>query len=236
MSRALDRLLRRGRKLLDLEVSEISIVDSPANRQVFAIVKRAKADPELTKILEAFASEDIEELMKQGDPGKLKAALKTALKTLGPYLEGMPTDVSQAIKVLGAFASGPPAAADGEDYGQPPEKKAREGEPFDSESDRAAFYKSKRKPFPDGGTLGDLMGAIVGYAKPSLAAKWAARRIQKGIDSGDIDPADFEDVVDETEGEPHGQSKVLKGQEAEGGGDDEEQVDPWPSLGGILNR
>jgi len=242
MSKALNRLLRRGRKLIDLEVSEISVVDKAAaldehgRSHTFAIIKRAKADPALSKILEAFADEGIEDLLAKGDEKALKAALKAALEKLGPYLDGMPDDISAAIKTLASFAAGPPAAA--ADYGQPPEKKAREGEPFDSDEERAAFYKSKKKPFPDGGTLGDVMQAIVGAARPDIVAKWQARKLQKMADDGDLDPADFEDVViEEGEDEPHAHalSKALRGQ-GDDSPDDDEDADPWPSLGGILNR
>jgi len=224
MSKALNRLLRRARRLVDIDPEEVSLVDHAATGKVFAIIKRAKADPELTKILEAFASEDIEELMKQGDPGKLKAALKAALEKLKPYMDGLPDDIAAAIKTLAGFAAGPPAAA--ADYGQPPEKKAREGEPFDSESDRAAFYKSKKKPFPDGGVLGDICRSIIGAVKPEVVARWDSRRIQKAVDDGDLELEDV--VIEEGDDPPHarGMSKSLKGQ----GDDDPEAEDLWPSL------
>jgi len=233
MTKALSRLLGRVRKrrLIDVDVDEISLVDRAATGMTFAIVKR---DAALSKVFEAFADEGIEDLLTKGDEKALKAALKAALEKLGPYLDGMPDDISAAIKTLAGFAAGPPAAA--ADYGQPPEKKAREGEPFDSDDARAAFYKAHnlRKPLPDGGALDTVAEFIIGCANPKLLAKWQGRKIQKAVDDGDLELEDV--VIDEAEGEPHGVSKVLKGQEAEGGGDDEEQVDPWPSLGGILNR
>ena len=236
MTKALSRLLGRvrKRKLIDVDVSEISLVDHAATGMTFAIVKR---DAALVELLKPFADDEVEELLKAGDPAALKA-LREALKTLGPYVSGLPDDIAAAVKTLVALAAGP---ADGEGYPAKRKKKTDdrpEGErtDFDSEVDRAAFYKAHnlRKPLPDGGALDTVAEFIVGCANPKLLAKWQGRKIQKAVDDGDLELEDV--VIDESEGEPHGQSKVLKGQEAEGGGDDEEQVDPWPSLGGILNR
>ncbi len=234
MSKALNRLLRRGRRLLDIDVEEISVVDKAANGRVFAIVKRAVANPDVSELLAAFADEDLEELMKQGDEKALKAALKSALAKLKPYMDGLPDDIAAAIKTLAGFAAGPPATADGS-YGYPQKKKGKErpeGERFDSDTDRATFHKADRKPFPANGTLSDLMGAIVGYAKPSLAAKWASEKIQKAVDDGDLELEDV--VIDEETGEPHshGVSKSLKGQGADDDPDaaEDETEDLWPSL------
>ena len=236
MSRVLDRLLKK-RRLKDLDVEEISIVDKAANKHRFAIVKR---DAALSELLKPFADEDLEALIKANDPKAMKA-LREALKLLGTYVEGFPEDVAAAVKTLAAFA----APADGADYGYPKKRKGKEDvgqdaqpEDFDSDTDRATFMKAHKgqRRFPTEGTLSDLMGAIIGYARPALAAKWAARRIEKGIESGDIDPADLEAediVIDEENGEPHGKSKVLKGQDGlddEDGAAEDETEDLWPSL------
>jgi hypothetical protein len=211
---------KKKRKLEDIDVEEISLVDRGANRHTFAIVKR---DAELAELLSAFADEGIEELMKAGDEKALKAALKSALEKLKPYMEGLPDDIAAAVKTLAAFAMGP-TSADGKDYGYGYPAK---GEQKDAEKEGAEVKKSFGG-IP--GTLDALVHTIVGAARPDIVNRWQGKRVQKAIDDGDIV---LEEVIDETEGEPHshGVSKSLKGQ---GDDDDEagadETEDHWPSL------
>jgi len=248
MSRALDRLLRRGRQLIDLEVSEISIVDKAAaldehgRSHTFAIIKR---DAELRKLLEPFADSDLEALLKANDP-KALAALREALKLLGGYVSGFPDDLQAAIKVLAQFVA---PAADREGYGKKGKgKKPDVVEPdalpaeFDSDGDRAMFAKSRRRPMPEGGLFGAVCEQIVGAVNPAIVARWQTARLTKmlkaqGIDPDDLEDSDLEDleladdVIEEGDAPPHrAKSKVLKGQGDDDGSDDGEPADNWPSL------
>lgn len=48
-----------ARKLIDLEVEEVSLVDAAANRTKFAIIKRRVIMDELTALLKALLGEEV---------------------------------------------------------------------------------------------------------------------------------------------------------------------------------
>jgi hypothetical protein len=96
------------RKLENIELDEISLVDAAANRKKFFILKRRESMDELIKLLKSMMGEDAkdEELEKakqlSEEAGK---ALKGALNILNKYKDDMPDDVVTAIKVLAKYAS-----------------------------------------------------------------------------------------------------------------------------------
>jgi len=92
---------RRRRKLENIEVEEISLVDQPANGLRFAIIKRAGAT--LSELLKGFDSSKMSE-----DAGE---AIKKALQILLAYKEDFPAEILESIQVLAKFVE--------EGYGYP---------------------------------------------------------------------------------------------------------------------
>jgi hypothetical protein len=97
-----------ARKLKDIDVAEISLVDAAANREKFFIVKRRQA-MEFLELLKKFlgdedvSDEDIEKAKTLSE--KAVKAIKGALNILNKYKEDMPSDVLTAIKTLTKYAS-----------------------------------------------------------------------------------------------------------------------------------
>jgi len=207
---------KKARKLKDVEVEEISIVDRAANQKEFAIIKKQSA--ELEELLAGFVDDEIKDLTK--DEEQAREAVKSALKELKQYVSDMPDTVAKAIKTLAAFAAGA-VAGEGYGYGYPAKDEQKDAD------DEGKDHKVKKSFGGIPGTLDALVHGIVGAARPDIVARWQVKRVQKAIDDGDIV---LEEVIDETEGEPHshGVSKSLKGQ----GDDDpkEKDDDLWPSL------
>jgi hypothetical protein len=87
--------MRKSRKLIDLEVEEISLVDRPANRQSFAIIKSA-----LPASVQAF----LEGLELEKTEEEARAAVVKALETLATFEKDFPGDILQAVKVLAKWA------------------------------------------------------------------------------------------------------------------------------------
>jgi len=101
------------RKLEDIDVAEISLVDDAANRKKFYIIKRRQQMEEFVKLLKSFMGEDDEEFKLSEEDiakaGKLdeKAikAIQGALNILNKYKDVYPADVLKAIKTLTKYAS-----------------------------------------------------------------------------------------------------------------------------------
>lgn len=93
------------RKILDIDVDEISVVDLAANRKKFYIRKGAVQMDELLKTLQAFLGADV---VKEDDFKTLKATLteeqaaeiKSAVDTLAKYKADFPDDVLAAVQTL----------------------------------------------------------------------------------------------------------------------------------------
>jgi hypothetical protein len=104
-----------ARKLTDIEVEEISLVDAAANRKKFSIIKREKSMDELIKILKALGitltAEEVEKA--KGLPEDATKAIKEAVGLLGKYKDEMPEDVLSAVQTLTRYASETPAAFPG---------------------------------------------------------------------------------------------------------------------------
>ena len=90
---------RKARKLYDIEIDEITLCASPANRKKFYITKRSQT---MTKdfnkaidLAEEFLDEDIEKSEKV-DGKKFKKAMESILA----YKDDMPDELKDAIEVI----------------------------------------------------------------------------------------------------------------------------------------
>lgn len=110
------------RKLRDIDISEISLVDEAANKKKFYIVKRRRTMlKEFVEILKSWFGEELtdEAIAKAKELSEEAAkAIKGALATLDKFVEDLPDDAVAAIKTLGKYAS----------YGYPAKKSAGEEE------------------------------------------------------------------------------------------------------------
>lgn len=106
-----------ARKLVDLSIDEVSLVDLPANRRKFLVIKS-----------EAFMDELLEKLSKmietpEGAVERLKGldaqtldAIKSAVSVLEKVFDDLPDDLKEAVRVLMKYAvygyGYPPPAAE----------------------------------------------------------------------------------------------------------------------------
>jgi len=101
------------RKLKDIDVAEISLVDNAANQLKFFILKRRQQMDEFIKLLKSFMGEDDEEFkLSEEDIAKAEKldekaikAIQGALNILNKYKDVYPTDILKAIKTLTKYAS-----------------------------------------------------------------------------------------------------------------------------------
>lgn len=132
-------MARKLRKLVDIDVDEVSIVDAAANRRRFYFVKREDKMDELKTLLKEIgvADGDAERIAKQDIPADALSALKGALKTLSKYKEDFPDDVAKAIGTL--------ASAAGSGY---PEVEEEEKKKADKKADKKCDedYDEEKKP------------------------------------------------------------------------------------------
>lgn len=109
--------LDKARKLKDIMIDEISLVEEGANQKRFYILKqqRSRDMKELIEIMKSLlgdelTDEEIEEFQKAELSDNALKAIKSAAKTLDKYKEDLPADVKAALKTLMKYAS----------YGYPP--------------------------------------------------------------------------------------------------------------------
>jgi hypothetical protein len=102
-----------ARKLTDIEVEEISLVDAAANRKKFAIIKRKHTMDKLIELLKSIGLElTAEELEKAGAMSEeAQKAIRMAVGLLAKYKDEMPADVLAAVQTLARGATTAPAAA-----------------------------------------------------------------------------------------------------------------------------
>ena len=109
------------RKLKEIELEEVSLVDKAANKTKFFITKRSKLMDEFIKILKQWFGEDVltdEEIAKaKGLPAETVEAAKGALGNLIQYKDDYPDDYLDALNIVikGAVIEreiAAPAAAD----------------------------------------------------------------------------------------------------------------------------
>jgi hypothetical protein len=103
------------RKLFDIDVDEISLVDRTANRKKFAIIKRRINVDEYIALLKSLMGDELkpEDIAKAKEiPEDALKAIKGALNTLSKFKDDYPQDILAAIKALTKYAS----------YGYPEQK------------------------------------------------------------------------------------------------------------------
>jgi len=100
-----------GRKLRDMEIEEISFVNKAATGRSFMIVKNAEVTntmEELEKLINEFNPEghEIAVLRKAKDklPKDMLNELTKAYEAFVKYKDDLPSDLKEAIDVLGKYA------------------------------------------------------------------------------------------------------------------------------------
>jgi len=83
----------KPRKIVDLEIDEITLCDSAANRKTFYITKRNRMS-EVIELIKQFLETEIEKL----EVGETE--IKRAVETLLIYKPELPDDIEQAVGVL----------------------------------------------------------------------------------------------------------------------------------------
>jgi hypothetical protein len=219
---------RKARKLEDILVDEISLVDKTANRHTFAIVKAAEKslDEALKEFMGLVKDEeaDIVDKAGAGDTKKAMEAVKEAIKTLTPYMDVLADDARQAVKLLAGVAGGAAASygQGGGDHGYPAKDQPDEKAKVETKGgDELHFYKGSTTQ------LDCWLSGMLATAKENK------RRSDPRHDDGFVFKADDSDdepdeAIDDDEGDSKGVSKALKGQDGDEEGD--EPVDNFPSF------
>jgi hypothetical protein len=91
------------RKILDIEIDEISVVDAAANRKKFFIKKGAIQMDELLKTLQSFLGTDVikdEDLKKVPLSEDQAKEIQAAVATLAKYKADFPDDILAAVQSL----------------------------------------------------------------------------------------------------------------------------------------
>jgi hypothetical protein len=147
----------KPRKLKDIDIDEISLVDAGANRKKFYLIKRSQAMDELLAILKSYGldpAEDKTEIRKSLNPESL-AALKNALTTLASFKDEYPEDIIYALKNLAAVAAYQTFGKSAEGIQEPP----AEEEDVSLEKVGAKISKLTKEELAKlSNLLGDLMG------------------------------------------------------------------------------
>jgi len=101
------------RKLRDIEIEEISLVDKAATGRKFMIIKSAEVIilKEIADLIEEFSDEVFDETFSREDfekkdiSQKVKDALKEALEAINKYREDLPSDLKSGIDLLLKFVA-----------------------------------------------------------------------------------------------------------------------------------
>lgn len=235
------------RKIEEIEIDEISLVDQPANRKPFYIIKRQQTMDELIKVLKSvlgvkdLTEEQIEKLKAMGaDASK---AVKDALSLLDTYKGDFPDDLLGAVKTLATYAS----------YGHPA-KAAKADEAGLAEELKKVGAKLSKATLEELAKIKEIVERLLGAA---AGAEKSADAKDAGILPPDvqarlakleaIEKADSEKAIDIAKKADEAAEKRLKRIEEgltalatgkpiqksvdgqEGGGEDKSK-DPWPSL------
>ena len=194
---------KRPRKVADLEIDEISLVDFPASRKRFAITKAADI-PELGDLIQTFCGDD--EIEKETPDA---AALKEAVSFLEKYKLDFPPEVLSAIRTLarsaGVIAADSTAApGDG-------------GYPGASHVRLPGFKKGDEK-------WSSFSLSQIGVQIPlRITKRWDAEAEEL---EAAVDPD--EPIPEELGPPPKGVRKSLNGQDVDD--DQEESKELWPSV------
>ncbi|MBU1008472.1 hypothetical protein KKA53_05340 [Candidatus Dependentiae bacterium] len=90
---------RKSRKIIELEIDEISLVDRAATGERFAVIKQTAPEA----ILDFLGEENLVEI--EADLAKAQEAVLAAFKYLAVYKADLPTDILAAVQVLGKYAA-----------------------------------------------------------------------------------------------------------------------------------
>ncbi len=102
-----------ARKLRDMEIDEISLVDKAATGKKFMIIKSSEVIQleKIADLIEEFSDEIFDETFARGDfekkdiPQNVKDKLKVALEALNKYKGDFPENLTTAIKLLLKFVA-----------------------------------------------------------------------------------------------------------------------------------
>ena len=102
-----------ARKLRDMEIDEISLVDRAATGKKFMIIKSSEVRnlKKIADLIEEFSDEVFDETFGREDfekkdiPQKVKEGLFKALEALNKYKDDFPDDLTAAIKLLLKFVA-----------------------------------------------------------------------------------------------------------------------------------
>ncbi len=162
-----------SRKLRDLEIEEISLVDKTATGKKFMIIKSAEVIQlkKIADLIEEFSDEvfDVtftrEDFEKKDIPQGVKDGLKSALKALNQYKDDFPENLTAAIKLLLKFV----AVSTGLPGKEAPGKKVKKQQvsywpsfDFDGKGKEAVEKINKG---PEGGKFPSLTAQIFGTGK-----------------------------------------------------------------------
>jgi len=111
--------MKKARKLKDIDVEEISLVDSAATRKKFFIIKRSKNMKKFKEILAKFFGDEIkeEDIKKaEGIEEDAQKALGDALETIDEYRDDYTPDVHGAILKIAKAAVTPKEKVEEPDF------------------------------------------------------------------------------------------------------------------------
>ena len=83
---------KKLRELIGIEIDEISIVKSPANRKKFALIKSSEGYEKLIDVVSEFVSDDFDI-----DKGADFEEFLAAVETLKEYKDDLPDEVEDAM-------------------------------------------------------------------------------------------------------------------------------------------
>ena len=88
---------KKPRDLIDLDVEEVSLVDVPASKKKFLLIKRREEMKELINLLKKFTGKEIEEEVFEGVDEKEKSQLEDNLMTIDKYRDSFPGELNKAV-------------------------------------------------------------------------------------------------------------------------------------------
>ena len=163
------RKKRRGRRLQNIDVDEISLVDFAATRHKFKIIKNQGGVKQMELkdfLIEFLEDEDAEEFQKAENEGKLKEKLQEALKEIKVFQDDLPDSLRKAIGVLAQWAYkgyGYPAA------GKKPVKKKDDPfywKSFDTGNGKEEIEKIKKRRSGGGDKFPSITAQLFGTGEP----------------------------------------------------------------------
>jgi hypothetical protein len=218
-----EKLRRKGtRQLINLDVTEVSLVTRGANRRKFSIVK--SEGPMIKELIAKLCGERAVAIEKKITEDAQQALAK-ALELVGKYTADYPADIADAIGTLAKLA-----AANVQDYGKKPKKPKKPGDygyGYPEQKGDVRYFLGHRVTAPVAKSAGEAdswpsLDAIGGVLLP-------AGPVSKG-DEGEEEDVD----QDKQPAKPaRGVKKSVDGQDTEDDGlvvEGGEAEDLWPSL------